>query len=53
VKLSLIGAVIITALLLSSKGLLPELPGRPKKPVDPVNISEKQANTQEDTVSQP
>jgi branched-subunit amino acid ABC-type transport system permease component len=53
VKLSLIGAVIITALLLSSKGLLPELPGRPKKPVVPVSISEKQANTQEEAVVQP
>ena len=53
VKLSLIGAVIITALLLSSKGLLPELPGRPKKPVDRVTISEKQTDTQEETVGQP
>jgi hypothetical protein len=29
------------------------LPGRPKKPVVPVSISEKQANTQEEAVVQP
>ena len=32
-KLALIGSVIVGALLLSSKGLLPEIPGRPKRPV--------------------
>ena len=32
-KLALIGCVIVGALLLSSKGLLPEIPGRPKRPV--------------------
>tara|TARA_B110000263_G_scaffold194241_1_gene172468 strand:+ start:100 stop:741 length:642 start_codon:yes stop_codon:yes gene_type:complete len=31
-KLALIGAVIIVALLVSPKGLLPEVPGRPKRP---------------------
>jgi len=31
-KLALIGAVIVIALLLSPKGLLPEVPGRPKRP---------------------
>ena len=31
-KLALIGAVIIAALLLSPKGLLPEVPSRPKRP---------------------
>ena len=31
-KLALIGAVIVAALLLSPKGLLPEVPGRPKRP---------------------
>jgi ABC-type branched-subunit amino acid transport system permease subunit len=32
-KLALIGIVIVGALLMSSKGLLPEVPGRPKRPV--------------------
>jgi ABC-type branched-subunit amino acid transport system permease subunit len=31
-KLALIGAVIVGALMLSAKGLLPEVPGRPKRP---------------------
>ena len=31
-KLALIGIVIVGALLMSSKGLLPEVPGRPKRP---------------------
>ena len=31
-KLALIGTVIVTALLLSPKGLLPEVPSRPKRP---------------------
>ena len=31
-KLALIGTVIVVALLLSSKGLLPEIPGRPRRP---------------------
>jgi len=31
-KLALIGSVIVAALLLSPKGLLPEVPGRPKRP---------------------
>jgi len=31
-KLALIGAVIVAALLLSPKGLLPEVPSRPKRP---------------------
>jgi branched-chain amino acid transport system permease protein len=31
-KLALIGIVIVVALLTSSKGLLPEVPGRPKRP---------------------
>ncbi len=31
-KLALIGLVIVVALLLSSKGLIPEIPGRPKRP---------------------
>tara|TARA_Y100000588_G_scaffold6255_1_gene7551 strand:+ start:18419 stop:21280 length:2862 start_codon:yes stop_codon:yes gene_type:complete len=31
-KLALVGIVIVGALLLSSKGLLPEVPGRPKRP---------------------
>jgi branched-chain amino acid transport system permease protein len=31
-KLTLIGVVIISALLFSAKGLLPEVPGRPKRP---------------------
>ena len=31
-KLALIGIVIVGALLTSSKGLLPEVPGRPKRP---------------------
>jgi branched-chain amino acid transport system permease protein len=32
-KLALIGIVIVGALLMSSKGLLPEVPSRPKRPV--------------------
>ena len=32
-KLALIGIVIVGALLVSSKGLLPEIPSRPKRPV--------------------
>lgn len=31
-KLALIGTVIVTALLMSSKGLLPEIPSRPERP---------------------
>ena len=31
-KLALIGLVIIGALLMSSRGLLPEVPSRPKRP---------------------
>jgi hypothetical protein len=31
-KLALIGVVIVSALLMSAKGLLPEIPGRPKRP---------------------
>ncbi|MDP6274417.1 MAG: hypothetical protein QGI84_10525, partial [Dehalococcoidia bacterium] len=34
-KLALIGMVILGALLLSPKGLLPEVPGRPKRAVSP------------------
>jgi ABC-type branched-subunit amino acid transport system permease subunit len=33
-KLTLVGVVIITALIFSAKGLLPEVPGRPKRPTD-------------------
>lgn len=33
-KLALIGIVIVGALLVSSKGLLPEVPSRPKRPVN-------------------
>jgi ABC-type branched-subunit amino acid transport system permease subunit len=33
-KLTLIGLVIVGALLFSAKGLLPEVPGRPAKPTD-------------------
>jgi hypothetical protein len=32
-KLALIGTVIVVALLMSSKGLLPEIPSRPKRPM--------------------
>jgi len=32
-KLALIGVVIIGALLMSSRGLIPEVPNRPKRPV--------------------
>jgi len=32
-KLALIGVVIVGALLTSSKGLLPEVPRRPKRPI--------------------
>jgi hypothetical protein len=31
-KLALIGTVIVGALLMSSKGLLPEVPSRPQRP---------------------
>ncbi len=33
-KLVLIGIVIVVALLVSPKGLLPEVPSRPKRPID-------------------
>jgi hypothetical protein len=40
-KLALIGIVIVGALLMSSKGLLPEVPSRPKRPVGPAtNLDE-------------
>ena len=39
-KLALIGIVILGALLTSSKGLLPEVPGRPIRPVAPVKKSD-------------
>ncbi|MEE8045666.1 MAG: ABC transporter permease, partial [Dehalococcoidia bacterium] len=39
-KLALIGSVIIGALLLSAKGLIPEVPGRPRRPSAPVPVSE-------------
>ena len=43
-KLALIGIVIVGALLVSSKGLLPEVPGRPKRPVGlPTNLDEEES----------
>lgn len=43
-KLALIGIVIVGALLMSSKGLLPEVPGRPKRPVRlPTNLDEEES----------
>ena len=42
-KLALIGMVIVGALLTSSKGLLPEVPRRPKRPVgSSIDIDEEQ-----------
>ena len=42
-KLALIGMVIVGALLTSSKGLLPEIPSRPKRPTDPTkNFDEEE-----------
>ena len=42
-KLALVGLVIVVALLASSKGLLPEIPSRPKRPVDlPSNQNEEE-----------
>jgi ABC-type branched-subunit amino acid transport system permease subunit len=40
-KLALIGLVIVGALLLSAKGLLPEVPGRPRNNAGPVEQEEK------------
>ena len=41
-KLALIGTVIVVALLMSSKGLLPEIPSRPKRPMgQATNLDEK------------
>jgi len=43
-KLALIGIVIVGSLLMSSKGLLPEVPGRPKRPVGlPTNLDEEES----------
>jgi ABC-type branched-subunit amino acid transport system permease subunit len=43
-KLALIGIVIIGALLMSSKGLVPEVPSRPKRPVDRgINLDEEKS----------
>ena len=36
-KLGLIGLVILGSLMTSSKGLLPEVPGRPKRPHKQIN----------------
>jgi len=46
-KLALIGAVIVAALLLSPKGLLPEVPSRPKRPspAPDTGSSENSGNT--------
>lgn len=41
-KLALIGLVIVGALLTSSKGLLPEVPSRPKRPLVDSTMHEKQ-----------
>jgi ABC-type branched-subunit amino acid transport system permease subunit len=46
-KLALIGSVIIGALLLSAKGLVPEVPGRPKRPTAFVAGSEPNITSQE------
>ena len=43
-KLALIGIVIVGALLMSSKGLLPEVPSRPKRPVGlSMNLDEEKS----------
>jgi ABC-type branched-subunit amino acid transport system permease subunit len=44
-KLALIGTVIVVALLMSSKGLLPEIPSKPKRPdgLDP-NLQKKESH---------
>ena len=44
-KLALIGVVILGALLTSSKGLLPEVPSRPKRPVGlPKHLSKEESS---------
>ena len=43
-KLALIGLVIVGALLMSSKGLLPEIPNRPDRPVGPASNSGKEGS---------
>lgn len=43
-KLALIGMVIIGSLLMSSKGLLPEIPSRPKRPVNILAKLEEEGN---------
>jgi hypothetical protein len=45
-KLALIGLVIVGALLTSSKGLLPEVPSRPKRPV----VGSTKQDEQEDII---
>ena len=43
-KLALIGIVIIGALLMSSKGMVPEVPSRPKRPVGRgINLDEEKS----------
>jgi ABC-type branched-subunit amino acid transport system permease subunit len=43
-KLALIGIVIVGALLMSSKGLLPEVPSRPKRPAGlPTNLDKEES----------
>lgn len=44
-KLALIGVVILGALLTSSKGLLPEVPSRPKRPVDLTKNFDKEGSS--------
>ena len=48
-KLALIGLVIVGALLLSPKGLLPEVPTRPKRPASSPQVSPALRDEEEST----
>ena len=41
-KLALIGIVIVAGLVTSSKGLLPEVPSRPKRPLTPIQNTDQE-----------
>ena len=46
-KLALVGVVILGSLLMSSKGLLPEIPSRPKRPIVPATNLDAEESVKE------